>query len=158
MGSSSQRRMMPTKARKELGRAEASLCFFPSVCLKDVKTLQTYKREPKARASLSGHVSLSEPGHHAPQESSRQGRPPETTRPRNVGRECALHGRTRKLDIHLSLLMIASALGRSAHLTEDVDLASIQREAIKIIKGTKSMSCKEGWRNGTRIEGSSATW
>lgn len=36
---------MPTKARKELGRAEASLSFFPSVCLKDVKTLQTYKRE-----------------------------------------------------------------------------------------------------------------
>lgn len=103
-------------------------------------------------------MSLFEPGHHAPQESSRRGRPPETTRPRNVGRECALHGRTRKLDIHLSLLMIASALGRSAHLTEDVDWASIQREAIKMIKGTKSMSCEEGWRNGARVEESAAAW
>lgn len=60
--------------------------------------------------------------------------------------------------IHLSLLMIASALGRSTHLTEDVDWASIQREEIKMIKGTKSMSCEEGWGIGARVEESTATW
>lgn len=54
--------------------------------------------------------------------------------------------------------MIGSALGRSMHLTEDVDRASIQREAIKMIKRTKSMSCEEGWRTGARVEESAATW
>lgn len=38
--------------------------------------------------------------------------------------------------------------GRSLHLTKDVDWASIQREAIKLIKGTGIMSWEEGWRAG----------
>lgn len=46
--------------------------------------------------------------------------------------------------------MVENAQGRSAHLTEDVDRASIQREAIKMIKGTESMSCEESWRAGAR--------
>lgn len=63
-----------------------------------------------------------------------------------------------ELDIYLSILMRVNAQGRSMHLAKDVDRASIQREAIKMIKGTKSISCEEGRRTGARVEGSTSTW
>ena len=59
-----------------------------------------------------------------------------------------MHGEDQELDPHLCTLMLGNALGRSLHLTKDVDRASIQREAIKLIKGTGIMSWEEGWKAG----------
>lgn len=61
-----------------------------------------------------------------------------------------MHGieTTRKLDLHSSILTAVNALCRSIHATKDVDRASVQREAIKLMKGTESMSCEEGWGQG----------
>lgn len=101
----------------------------------------------KALASMAAHMSLFESGHHAPQESPRRGRPPEMS-----GGSAHGIGRTRKLDAHLSILTVVNALCGSMHLTKDVGRASVQREAIKLIKGTESMSCEEGWRAGGRVE------
>lgn len=63
-----------------------------------------------------------------------------------------------KLLIDLCILKRVNAPGRSMHLTKDVDRASIQREVIKMIKGTKSMSHEEGWRTGARVDRSASTW
>lgn len=54
----------------------------------------------------------------------------------------------RKLDLHLSILMAVNALCRSTHTTKDVDRAGVQREAIKLMKGTESMSWEEDWGQG----------
>lgn len=61
-----------------------------------------------------------------------------------------MHGieTTRKLDLHSSILTAVNALCRSMHATKDVDRASVQREAIKLMKGTESVSCEEGWGQG----------
>lgn len=67
-------------------------------------------------------------------------------------------GRARKLDPHLSIPMVGDALRKPMHLTKDVDRAGVQREAIKLIKGTECMSCEEVWRTGGWVEKRASTW
>lgn len=131
-------------------RAEEA--FHPSspVCASEMPRLSELTDEKaslgQALASRTAHMSTFEPGHHAPQESPRRDRPPEKRC--DPGGSVHGMGRARKLDPHLPIPVVGDALRRPMHLTKDVDWAGVQREAIKLIKGTERMSCEGAWRAG----------
>lgn len=141
-----QRRNDASKGQQGV-REQKAFCPSLPVC---VPKLPRLSKLPNEEASLgqgtgiqvSPHVTLwarspCSSGVSSTEQASRNNMTQECQEGAHMARADQGHGWTRKLDIYFSMLMIVNALDRSMQLTKDVNQASIQREAIKMIKGSK---------------------